>query len=394
MASLTLVKLLFCGQGMTKLIEVYDNGVEKDPADFLALVDCGGNKSDADKALEYIAGKVAARNPPRLDYVVISHQDGDHVKLLSLLGDKLKEIGNTTVGGVFAGGALWQPVNWNTLKHFLQCVDYPEKDVIRGAPGQSHYKGKTKPSELGYLVRHGDVHLRLLISNLVVEGGGDDIVKNASSAAVVVDNGDYAVVLPGDATYQTMGAINDISNLKAVLLPSVVALEMPHHGALRTAVENYTSSGNVDQFGWKIIKGFADTMAPQNVGASAGPWNTHCHPMQEVLEVFWPSDVVTMHSYVSYLFQKQGNEGEGWTTWETFYPVECTVRSIAKTPEKLTRERKRKRNTEEDKFVSGDIVYKLAPRGVLRPEEMVEFRPHRKPGTPGHDTAAFQAPAP
>ncbi|WP_314246895.1 hypothetical protein [Streptomyces sp. DSM 40907] len=389
-----MVKLLFCGQGMTTLVEVYDNGVEKDPADFLALVDCGGNKSHSERSLDYIKSKVEARNPPHLDYVVISHQDSDHVKLLPLLGTKLKEIGKTTVGCVFVGGARWKPANWKALKDFLECVSYPEKNIIRGQPGQSHYMGKSNPSQLGYLAQKDDVHLRLLISNLVVEGGDDDIIKNASSSVVVVDNGHYAVVLPGDATYQTMEAINGIENLKAVLLPPVVALEMPHHGALRTAVENYTASGEVSQFGWNIINGFAYIMAPQNIGASAGPWNTHCHPMQEVLERFWPSDVVTKHSYVSYLFQKQGQEDMGWTTWQTLFPVECTVRRIAGTPEKLTRVRKRKRGSEEDQFTPGDIVYKLAPRGMLRPEEMVEFRPHRKPAAPGHDTAAFMAPAP
>ena len=43
MPSLTRVMILYCGQGMTTLVEIYDDGNVKDAADYLALIDCGGS---------------------------------------------------------------------------------------------------------------------------------------------------------------------------------------------------------------------------------------------------------------------------------------------------------------------------------------------------------------
>src|SRR5215470_12466797 len=123
--------------------------------------------------------------------------------------------------------------------------------------------------------------IRALVSGLVTTGR-PDIRKNASSAVVVVDIGTWSVVLPGDATYQTMDAVNEIKGINTLLRP-VVGLEIPHHGALRTAVENYVANKEPSHFNFDIITEFAKIVAPRNVAASAGPWNSHHHPIEEVL---------------------------------------------------------------------------------------------------------------
>src|SRR5262245_12325682 len=105
MAQLTLVRLLWSGQGMTTLVHCYAAGVEKDRADFLVLVDCGGNIEWGDLALNYIAAKVLATKEKKLGAVIISHQDQDHVCLLRGLGDRLR--GKATVGLVILGGLSW-----------------------------------------------------------------------------------------------------------------------------------------------------------------------------------------------------------------------------------------------------------------------------------------------
>lgn len=369
MASLTLVRMLFCGQGMMHLVEVYDDGVEKPAADFLALVDCGGDKPHSVASLKDIQEKVNSRKPPVLDCVVISHQDRDHVNQLRHLAPLMEAIGAKVTGPVFIGGEAWvgQPGKVDT---FLKAVGRTRKDARFGQDGgESHYLGRADRPQLGYVVQHGDVFLRLLVSNLKGAGGN---VPNTSSAVVVVENGAYAVVLPGDATYETMQFVNKIPDLDK-LLPTVIGCAIPHHGALATAVANYTSGDDLDTFDWTIITDFAHkSIKAQLVAASAGPWNTHCHPVEAIIDVFMENNVIEFrdHTYVVYLYYQ-----EHWVTRDNYLPVECTVKKID--PDPLYWPRGKGTRVKGTAFTSGEVVYKLAPVGVLKPEEMVEFRPHR-----------------
>jgi hypothetical protein len=385
-ASLTLVKMLFCGQGMMTLVEVYDDGVEKPAADFLALIDCGGELEYAQESLTFVTEKVRARTPPTLDCVVISHQDSDHVRLLKSLGALLEPLGATVTGPIFVGGEAW---NREAAKvgDFLKAVGRSPSSVQHGSPGQSDYTGKADRSQLTHIARHGDVFLRLLVSNL--RGAGRN-VANSSSAVVVVENGSYSVVLPGDATFETMLYVNLIGNLKA-LLPPVIGCSLPHHGALATSVENYKSGKALTDFNWKIIEFFAQqAIAARRVAASAGPWNSHHHPVDEVINVFLKDNptVIGEHSYVVYLY-----ETEYWKTHRNDLPVECTVRTIAPDTLHAPRTRQKRKAASGDlAFTPGDIVFKLAPVGVLKPDEMVEFRPRRSGPTAGPDEVVVPAP--
>jgi glyoxylase-like metal-dependent hydrolase (beta-lactamase superfamily II) len=85
MPPLTRVMILYCGQGMTTMVEVYDDGVVKDQADYLALIDCGGSSGAAEHAVNYVAGKILYAHGMTLDLLVISHQDGDHHSFLNQL---------------------------------------------------------------------------------------------------------------------------------------------------------------------------------------------------------------------------------------------------------------------------------------------------------------------
>ncbi|MEV6728372.1 MULTISPECIES: MBL fold metallo-hydrolase [unclassified Streptomyces] len=393
MPSLTLVKLLWCGQGMTTLVEIYDDGVEKGAADYLALIDCGGSPTYGKDAVNHIKDKVAKRTTTpnkMLDLVVISHQDDDHNGLLGALGKELKTI-DARVGSVHIGGLSWIQGNKDTVNEFLTAVKYAVGTVVFDAPAQSDYPGGgAAPTHFAV---HKDVKFRLLISNLDVPGATADIVRNGSSAVVVVDNGVNTVVLPGDATFQTMLEINTKLG-GAQLTPQVLALEIPHHGALRTAVENYAKSGKKKtDFTWTIIEDFATkVMKPKNVGASAGPWNTDNHPVQEVIDVFiGTTDTVPSHTYVAFVFFQKKTMVQ-WATVTTLRAVETTIRQL------ILHQKKRKLNAPPAAppadFVVGHIVYRLTGTPGLRPEEMVEFRPCRTFGMHGPDEDVVQAPEP
>lgn len=364
--------VLFCGQGMTTLVEVYDSGDPTSAPNYLALVDCGGNVAEGQTATTYIADKVAAKADKKLDAVLISHQDQDHVLLLDQLGKKLAAKG-CTGERIFVGGISWEKHNQAKVKRFVKTLGIPAKKVGFDAPFSSDYEDVDKRTDLGYWAKYQNVYIRVLVSGLSVTGK-DDIVKNSSSAVLVVENGAYSMVLPGDATYQTMEAANDILDVKN-LIPKVIGLEIPHHGALRTAVEDYYAKGKPKDFDFSIINSFAANIAPQVVVASAGPRNTHNHPMEEVLQVFESTlGTAGAHGYVAYEFKA----AEWWNYGDVKKDLYCTVRTL-----------------HGGDYTWGDVSIQLTADGLLRPEEMVRFIPRGRFGAGGwDDEPVYYAPAP
>lgn len=363
MPSLTRVMILFCGQGMTTLVEIYDDGLVKSSADYLALIDCGGTSDGGQLAVDYVAKKILAKKDAVLNLLVISHQDADHVQLLNGLGDKLSDT-KATLAKVELGGCNWSNSNIATVEEFVDLMEMDADDLEFDAPKRSDYKKATKRSELKYIDKHGDTYFRVLISGLAITGTGRtaDIVRNASSAMVVVENGSYSVFLPGDATHQTMDVAADVINAKRNLIPRVVGLEIPHHGALRTAVENYYARGEPDDFNWRRIKGFAGALSADWVVASAGPKNSHRHPVEEVLNVFedW---LVTIgkHDYNAYVFDRRGGTtSKGWTNYTTTKAESCTVQEY---------------NLDTGQYWYGNIEIPLTKPGIIPVEEMVRFIP-------------------
>lgn len=362
MPSLTRVMILYCGQGMMTLVEIYSDGVYKPAADYLALIDAGGSMTKgADLAVDYVAEKILAKADKKLDLVSISHQDGDHVRLLSNITEKLKGKG-VTCGGIFAGGSSWLEGNKTTVKDFAKVVGIVPESIAFGAYC-SNYWGAKNRGELKHLAQFGDVFFRILVSGLPVPGAADDIQKNASSAMVVIENGSYSVVLPGDATYQTMEAATGIlQQVVPSLLPQVIGLEIPHHGALRTAVENYVASGQINDFNWTKLLEFARVLGPMQVLASAGPRNNHHHPIEEVFRVFHPGLIqLPSHDYTSYLFANWlGEIPPGWVTWTTDVATSSTIQRLS---------------FNDGAFVAGNLEVLIPRRGLLAPEDMVRFIP-------------------
>ncbi|MGW4076525.1 hypothetical protein ACWELB_23970 [Streptomyces asiaticus] len=381
MPRLTLVTMLNCGQGMTTLVEVYDNGNEDGPADYLALIDCGGDLAwGGRESVDYIARKVEQSGS--LPNIVISHQDMDHNSLLRDLGGLLRPM-QPHIDSIFLGGTDWQSVNVKRVQKFARTVGY-QRDPEFANPMRSDYM--KAGGGLDSLAEYNDVHLRVLMSHLNVGGKAMDIRRNASSAVIVVENGHFAVVLPGDATWQTMRQISQIPNLKATL-PTVVGLSIPHHGSLRTAVEDY-HAGRLPKK-WEIVQEFSDTIAPWRIGASAGPFNRHHHPVSEVLDKFTTVRSAPCHDLVAYVFNCHGPTTQCWQTLPSSTATYCTVQSIGALPE-----RSKKRWHWIKPFCSGDIIFRLSEPGVLRPEEMVEFRPRGTAGTERATDGIVRAPAP
>lgn len=362
MPSLTRVMILYCGQGMTTMVEVYDDGVVKQTADYLALVDCGGSSDGADNAVSYVADKIIAAHGTILDLLVISHQDGDHHSFLGKLSERLDGLGATCDASVI-GGTGWSAANRKSVEKFVTAMDMDASDLEFNAPKRSDYKHANQRSELKFVDAYGDTYIRVLISGLAITGT-PDMKKNGSSAMVVVENGSYSVFLPGDATHQTMDVATDIIDAKQQLIPHVVGVEIPHHGALRTSVENYYASGKVDKFNWDRINAFAGALSADRVVASAGLNNKFHHPLDEVISVFYPWLVTAAdHGYRAYVFEKGGKGSttpQGWNNFRTTSAADCTIRRY---------------DQKAGTYTYGDIAIRLSQPGVFTPEEMIQFIP-------------------
>ncbi len=200
-------------------------------------------------------------------------------------------------------GLDWSKDNRELVKNFF-LLSKTRPVYGFSEPFRSDYDGVKTRAKLGKLVELDGVFFRLLTSQLKVSGR-QDIVRNASSAVVVIENGVQSVVLPGDSTYQTMAYINELYDGWGAkpLVPSVRGLEVPHHGALRTAVESYLAKGTTDDFDFSIVQSFANNLAPGCVFASAGLLNTHGHPVKELLDIFDGTlAAFGKHTYVAFEF--------------------------------------------------------------------------------------------
>lgn len=313
MATMARIVGLFAGQGMAHLIEIYNGGVVQPAADFLVMIDFGGNTGPGENAVDYTFNKITAMTVPRIDLMVISHQDSDHLKLLTPLGDKLQAASIAfQIGAIYCGGHGWSAASVATVKSFVSKASNATSVVTSFAePFRTDYANLNK---LKFLKQYGIVKIRVLIAQIKLPKVEDDILRNGTSAVIVVENGESAVVLPGDATFQTLDEINKMyaawEKKGKSPVPSVTMLEVPHHGALRTAVENYLATGLSSTFDFIIVQSFGNFVRPDGIYASAGKRNTHGHPVKEVLDVFDKhlDSTKTFNEYVAFVFDNKSVE--------------------------------------------------------------------------------------
>lgn len=332
---------LYCGQGMAHLVEIYNSGTVQAVADFLVLVDFGGDKAYSADAVDYVYARLKAQSdagrPARFDLVVISHQDGDHVVLLDPLREKIvAEALVVECAQAFLGGLHWKPGSKKIVTDFLAIftppVTPPWSERQRG-----DYAGATKPEEVRELASFSGVKFRVLVSQLAIAQGSDDVKRNASGTVLVVENGPRTIVLPGDATYHTMDYVNGLYTAwgdEDPLIPEVFAVEVPHHGALRTASENYAASWTFTDVGTRIIGTFVENLDSDIAFASAGYRSNHGHPVKEVLELFETRTMQAWeHVYVAFVFNnKAGKKKERYYEFTTREAIVTTLISIANGP--------------------------------------------------------------
>lgn len=319
---------LYIGQGMSNLVEVYENKADATAANpvfkGLVLIDCGTfgkdgkpgparNEPDRPIALDYIERKIR-QNKGTLTALILSHLDQDHInKIIRLTGENkdgpLQKIGIVLIGGtakqfdvkknVFSGNsgvaglsaiarnmaAALKKICTN-IRIFSITDGYVQKDC-----NFLKFQGTTAPHK-------DELQFRLLANrSLPALKASDDLYINGNSAVLIAEyvhpqGAHFAFLFTGDATEDTFAYMNkrlDEFRTKYTFLNATKkVLMLPHHGAVRTACHGGKMTSNStleDQLAQAID--FADTVEATHVFASAH-YNARrfSHPNMDVFDIF------------------------------------------------------------------------------------------------------------
>lgn len=291
MEPLAILDALWCGQGMANVLRVFnDSSVDTTttPADKLCVFDFGSGGLSASKKvlgitppvrflIDQLKLQIAAKRPPFIDLMLISHQDRDHWLLLSELDQQLHAQNiDLKIGQIVGCGSEWSvnPQHW--LKKYAARTLNEDTYLTWYKAESSDYMYPTSPLSPTYSL--GNVNLQMLVTNVASSNNAIDIVRNCSSAVVLLQLGASSFILPGDATWETFMRLQAIMGVWTKSpLPKVYAASVPHHGALRT-MNRSVSTVDLQDLVW-----FTDYTQPASIFASAGYNNTHSHPYLSIL---------------------------------------------------------------------------------------------------------------
>jgi hypothetical protein len=313
---LTVVKLLWCGQGQLGLVEIYNDGKVKAEADFLALINCGGEKQYAQASLDYVRDKVAARHRKLLNLVVFTRLDPESTSLLGELGKRLQPIGAQVMSAFVPGnGGLGRELE--AVEDFFTLLGFSLDGVEFASADQSDYLKSAEPT---WIAEHNGTYFRILTT---------DNRSSVRATVLVVDNARLGFILPGQLTFPIMQAIMRIPDLDARLPPDRVLL-LPNHSVLESAAAaRLESPPGTDQEQWEIIEKFAAAISPAGICVSAGVDNCSGIPAAAVLDVFAASlRESDERTYVCFGPLESGDIFGTWQTVTTKKAIRTTLRTF------------------------------------------------------------------
>jgi beta-lactamase superfamily II metal-dependent hydrolase len=298
---------------MAHMLQLYDTAETSAPSS-LILIDFGAEtmKKSSNLVINQAAPAVTtvvetlilqqkAGLTPKLDYVLISHQDTDHWSLLNYLMDAVDELKvPMKVGQVIYGGSDWGTGASATVDRLRT---YGVDGLAPFAALESNVSNYVDANgKIGSLVTIDELVLRILIANAPVAAKKKTgMHKNGTSAVVVIDYSSERMILPGDATWETLAFCNTL--LKAWTTSPVQPVKMvsaPHHGALASmaAKRRKGEKSNLEQ-----LKEFTELVKPEALIASAGFSNSFKHPYRIILDTLGKYTIPSMlgaHEIVVY----------------------------------------------------------------------------------------------
>lgn len=357
--------VLDVGQGSANYIELRDGTTLK----AAAIVDVGSEqwkRIAGDPSTAWVAKQLKTmEGGAKLDAVVLSHSDNDHVNLIpSLLrhfdppNDDDPELPVLTVERVCYGGDYSKYKKGNQRNFLSRLNDYgpeDEDDILEELDGNwssfDRAEAKWKP-----LVKiGGQIELWVLSANTSAEMLPDAGSKkrkraelpdaygiNTRSIVVAARFGGKTLIATGDATGLTLLHCNRVLKKQAVRtkLGSVFMVTIPHHGSDTTTYDLTGSShGHADAVA--NVRTFVDYVNADTISGSSGERRTFRHPSPRVIHDFGrhmlhgnqyedPSlkkQKLDQHFYTSYFEDRtlkltggteaQWPDGSGWWTART-----------------------------------------------------------------------------
>jgi hypothetical protein len=375
------VALLYCGQGMANWIEYFPNDTEwsnKTPS-MLVLVDLGGY---ADSAELYIAKRITEikakkGSTPSIRAAIFSHQDEDHWCLIEnfLIALNNNKITDLKIDKIWRGGKMWKQGALEAVERL--CTD--TKSKVEVFPDNcTDYEGYNDS-----ITEEGQCRVRLVIANGPCKLKSGGMMENGTSAVIAVEMPGNSVILPGDATWETMDFIN--KTYEQIDQPEpCYGLSVPHHGSLRTSVRGYTKKKKVEKMGWQFVDQFIDNIKAKQIGASAGYENSHHHPMLQIIERFeknvrtkTPTHYLQVFNFTEGEWQKPPRETTVWTT--TYFVKKPPPPGDPKKPPS----KKRKKDSDQDQFevAYGRITFTLTSTGLASVTRIPEHDVGAQPPT-------------
>ncbi|HAE46369.1 MAG: hypothetical protein CMO30_15570 [Tistrella sp.] len=285
---------MWCGQGMAHLLRLYTDRYarpDKDAAEMMALFDfgnSGGGLSQSKEVLgitppvrtliEALELQMAQGKPPKLDLVLFSHQDTDHWTLTKEFLDQVATRNiPLEVGRIQLGGTNWGPQARATIGRLAKFL--PEGDgPVSYLTNASDYGDAN--GDVTETMALGPVSIRTIVSNVPSATKSQALIKNGSSAVAVVQYGQTAFILPGDATYETLDFANTLLQAWTQSpLPNIYMMSAPHHGSLDTM----TRKNIGDKSDLAELNTFVELTLPYSIFASAGYYSHHKHPYLSIL---------------------------------------------------------------------------------------------------------------
>ncbi|HWX43806.1 MAG TPA: hypothetical protein VNY52_00620 [Solirubrobacteraceae bacterium] len=296
---------------MGNLIKIYSKVRRKEVLTHLALIDLGTEKAkDLDiqttavtpiiEALEEMAN---ANVDPCINLLVISHQDKDHWSLLPRLQDDIgKKIANFQLGRVVTGGLGWGDTASAAVEAFAAAFNRKTEPFL------ARHTDYDYPNPIGELFNINGISFRTLIVNarMNTKRTRTSGSRNTTSAVIVLETNHFKCIFPGDATVQTISAVNQIVHKYPAnpLLPCHV-LSVPHHGALPTLASNYRNRDPHEEPNLDVARVFANSLQAEILAASAGFFSKYEHPSELALEVLAVGVIDwELHNYVQFSYEK------------------------------------------------------------------------------------------
>lgn len=291
----------YVGQGTANLIHLsYSGGVKN------ILIDCG-SMGKAEKLPNSTAvDKIFAVTGKKLDYIIISHTDLDHINMIETLLQKgIQEVEKVIIGGTPPGICsvadamvkdAGKKIPLKLRQLFVALKKFGEEKIVFTATGDYATPILCEKEEDGQ-----QFAIRLLACRSCMGIKKDATLINSNSVVAVCEytnsRGETAnICYGGDATVETFDYINkkidqavkseDPTYEKLIDNPNNVLIA-PHHAALKTAC-----SREIISFGTTLdgqlqgAKEFSGKIKACCVYASAYYRTYHWHPCFDILDIY------------------------------------------------------------------------------------------------------------